>query len=61
VGENDHYAWIPAGCRYVSQLLKAEGIRHKLALYPGDHSNMLRDRIENYMLQTLSQTLKIKE
>lgn len=54
VGEKDEHAWIPAGCRYVSDLLKARGIPHELLVHPGGHQDHMRDRWENEMLPRLS-------
>jgi S-formylglutathione hydrolase len=57
VGENDEYAWITAGCRHVSQLLKRSGIAHELRLFPGGHQDKLRERLENFMFPALSRIL----
>ena len=58
VGEQGENAWIPVGCRYVSQLLKAKGVKHQLVFFSGNHGDHLRDRLENHMLPILSQVLE---
>jgi S-formylglutathione hydrolase FrmB len=54
VGENDEYPWIPAGCRYVSQLMLKAGIRNELITHPGNHQDQLRERLETSMFPALS-------
>lgn len=57
VGEKDEHGWIPRGCRYVSQLLKAKGVAHELVVFPGGHQDMLRERLEEHLFPTLSRVL----
>ncbi|MBZ0090153.1 MAG: alpha/beta fold hydrolase, partial [Thermoanaerobaculia bacterium] len=54
VGERDEHGWIPRGCRYLSQLLRANGVAHELVVFSGGHQDMLRERLEEHMFPTLS-------
>ncbi|MBK8015259.1 MAG: hypothetical protein IPK20_00230 [Betaproteobacteria bacterium] len=54
VGENDAHAWIPAGCRYVSELLTKAGVTNQLVVFPGGHEDRLRERLETALLPALS-------
>lgn len=54
VGENDEHAWIPAGCRHVSELLTQAGVVHHLVTHPGGHEDRLRERLETALFPALS-------
>lgn len=56
-GRSDFYSWIPRGCVYFSQLLTEAEIPHELLNFSGGHSNMVRSRIENFMMPYFSETL----
>jgi len=56
-GKSDFYSWIPRGCVYFSQLLTEAEIPHELISFNGGHSNMVRSRIENYMMPYFSESL----
>lgn len=54
VGENDEHAWIPAGCRHVSDLLTKAGVANQLVVHPGGHEDRLRERLETALFPALS-------
>lgn len=54
VGENDEHAWIPAGCRHVSELLTKAGVANQLVTHPGGHEDRLRERLETALFPALS-------
>ncbi len=56
-GEADEYTFIPDGCRWLSELLIQAGISHKLVPFDGQHQNKLRERIEQYLLPSMSSNL----
>jgi hypothetical protein len=56
-GTKDEYAYIPAGCVYLSALLNSVGVRHQLLSFDGGHSDRVRERIEEYMLPFFSKYL----
>jgi len=53
-GTSDYYVWIPQGCVYFSSLLTQAKIPHMLVSFAGGHSDKLGERIEQYMLPSLS-------
>ncbi len=56
-GNKDYYKWIPEGCKYFSQLLKKNNIKHKLSEYKGGHEDKLRERMEGHMFPFFSENL----
>lgn len=57
-GKFDEYAWLPEGCNYFSQLLKAQGIKHELVSFKGGHENVLYDRYKDALIPFFSKNLK---
>ena len=60
-GLNDEYRWITKGCKYLSDLLTAEGITHQSETFNGGHQDQVRNRIEGYLLPFFSKNLKFDE
>jgi hypothetical protein len=56
-GTKDEFAWIPAGCVYLSALLDTAGVKHQLLSFEGGHGDRVRERIEVYMLPFFSKYL----
>jgi S-formylglutathione hydrolase len=56
-GWAEGYAWIPAGCRYFSDLLSDNRIPHRLVSFDGGHANHLAERFHGTMLPFFSETL----
>lgn len=59
-GMNDYHEWIPEGCIYFSSLLEQAGIPHELIEFEGGHGDKVRERIEDYILPTFSNTLEFE-
>jgi enterochelin esterase-like enzyme len=53
--KGDRYVWIPEGCRYMSEKLKALGIPHIQTEYPGGHS--MTDNVMTQMIEYFQDTL----
>lgn len=59
-GTKDEFAWIPAGCSYLSALLDSVGVRHQTLSFEGGHGDRVRERIESYMMPFFSTTLQFQ-
>lgn len=59
-GTKDEYAFIPAGCVYLSALLNGASVRHQLLSFDGGHGDHVRERIEGYMLPFFSKHLSAR-
>lgn len=59
-GSKDEFAWIPAGCSYLSMLLDSAGVRHELLSFEGGHGDRVRERIERYIFPFFSSHLALK-
>ena len=57
-GKYDEYTWLPKGCEYFSQLLKAQGIKHELTPFEGGHEDMLNERYKSALIPFFSKNLK---
>lgn len=49
-GTKDEFSWIPEGCEYFSQQLKAHEIPHDLVSYEGFHQSQVYGRIKDEVL-----------
>lgn len=47
-GKNDGYKWIPKGCEYFDQQMKAAGIPVTLNMHEGGHEDRLKERIAQF-------------
>jgi S-formylglutathione hydrolase len=59
-GNQDELPWIPEGCRYLSQLLDAQHVRHSLILFEGAHDDHLGERLMHAMLPFFSRSLEFE-
>ena len=58
LGMQDYHRWIPEGCIYLSSLLESVGVRHQVLKHDGNHSDRLRERLEDHMFPFFSKHFK---
>lgn len=56
-GINDDYPWIPKGCAYFESIMKREGIPCEMRPNEGDHGNLVKERMSEYMAPYFSEKL----
>ena len=56
-GTRDFYAWIPDGCRFLSEQLTAAGIEHVLLDYDGGHGDKFFERFETAVIPFFMENL----
>jgi hypothetical protein len=56
-GTGNGIRWLPAGCDHVAALLAAAGIPHRTFPHPADHESRFRERMEEFLLPTVSRVL----